>query len=60
MCVDFSLKMQVEQDFRILFPQNADALFLKWPRIFKDILKYAEKQVDWKRYLNVLEEIETG
>nr|XP_054775350.1 uncharacterized protein LOC129283671 [Lytechinus pictus] len=34
----------VDQDFRILFPKSADALFVKWPKYIDLILKYAEKQ----------------
>lgn len=41
----------VEQDFRQLFPEVCDNLFLKWPKIFKKIIAYANKQVHWKQLL---------
>ncbi|XP_063960851.1 uncharacterized protein LOC135155510 [Lytechinus pictus] len=50
----------VDQDFRILFPQSADKLFLTWPKFCRHVLNYAEKQVDWRLYLNFKGAVETG
>ncbi|XP_063961476.1 uncharacterized protein LOC135155655 [Lytechinus pictus] len=49
----------VDQDFRILFPQSADKLFLTWPKFCRHVLNYAEKQVDWRLYLNFKGAVET-
>ncbi|XP_072181470.1 uncharacterized protein [Diadema setosum] len=43
----------VDQDFRILFENSADALFEKSPKMSARVLEYAEKQVQWKKILNV-------
>ena len=32
---------------------SADALFEKWPKMSARVLEYAEKQVQWKKILNV-------
>ncbi|PIK59654.1 hypothetical protein BSL78_03450 [Apostichopus japonicus] len=42
----------VEQDFKILFPEACDALFMKWPSLEEKVLAYANKQVDWKDILH--------
>lgn len=42
----------IEQDFRVLFPEVCDSLYMKWPNLFKKVLQYADKQVNWKRLLD--------
>ncbi|KAJ8023129.1 hypothetical protein HOLleu_38224 [Holothuria leucospilota] len=51
---------QVEPDFRQLFPKVCDNLFLKWPKIFKKLIAYANKQVNWKQLLHFDGILETG
>lgn len=45
--------LQVEQDFRILFPELCDSLYMKWPGFCTKVIQYADRQLKWRPLLNL-------
>ncbi|XP_071843612.1 uncharacterized protein [Apostichopus japonicus] len=43
----------VEQDFRILFPELCDSLYMKWPGFCTKVIQYADRQLKWRPLLNL-------
>ncbi|KAJ8017450.1 hypothetical protein HOLleu_45135 [Holothuria leucospilota] len=50
----------IEQDFRMIFPEVADSLYMKWAKICNAIITFAEKQLKWRDLLNFTGTLETG
>ena len=54
MLVTYFHLFQIQQDFRILYPEVADKLFLEWPKIAPLVLKYADlNNPTWQEALTV-------
>ncbi|XP_071817600.1 uncharacterized protein [Apostichopus japonicus] len=45
--------LKVEQDFRILFPELCDSLYMKWPGFCTKVIQYADRQLKWRPLLNL-------
>ncbi|KAJ8050156.1 hypothetical protein HOLleu_03249 [Holothuria leucospilota] len=49
----------IDQDFRILFPDASNALFLKWTQNVQKLFDYGERQVNWKNLLKFSGKLDT-